>query len=535
MKSFLLFIAVTIPIYSSYGQGAYLVKDVFVGSQSSYNSYLHKATIEYNGVLFFTANDGTAGYELWRSDGTFSGTYMVKDIWPGIQSSQPNNFIEFNGLLYFQATSPTTGAELWKTDGSSVGTILVSDIEPGFNGSQPENFVILGNKLFFKGVTLTHGFEIMVYDLVANNTSLFTEYVLGSSSSNPAVLVSSGGMLFFSEEIPGYGHELLVSDGISSHIIEDINQGSNSSINIYYKDACFFNNKLLITANNGTSHFELFQTDGLTFELVKDISPAGSSIPSEFCLVDSVVYFSAWGQPEGIELWRTNGSSQGTYLVTDINSSASNQHSEPINLISFNHELLFTASNGINGKELWKSNGTSTGTVLVKDINTGSGDSNINELTVYGSKVYFEATDSINGSELWSSDGTELGTAIVADLYPGSQSGSAKRITHAGGKLFFFADDGTSGMELWAYNPPLNNPEYKVNRSHYYPNPTNGILHLELESEGLVIITDLLGNVIFIRRVQPNEDVLDISHLAEGLYIVYKDDECLGKVLKHRF
>lgn len=35
-----------------------------------------------NGVLFFKANDGVHGGELWKSNGTEAGTVMVKDIDP---------------------------------------------------------------------------------------------------------------------------------------------------------------------------------------------------------------------------------------------------------------------------------------------------------------------------------------------------------------------------------------------------------------------------------------------------------------------
>src|SRR5688572_28595111 len=38
---------------------------------------------EVAGVLYFGAEDGIHGQELWRSDGTPAGTRMVKDICPG--------------------------------------------------------------------------------------------------------------------------------------------------------------------------------------------------------------------------------------------------------------------------------------------------------------------------------------------------------------------------------------------------------------------------------------------------------------------
>ena len=88
-----------------------------------------------NGTLFFTADDGVNGCELWKSDGTAAGTVLVKDIRPGSCSSCPRNLTNVNGTLFFAADDGSDGRELWKSDGTAAGTVLVKDICPGSGGS----------------------------------------------------------------------------------------------------------------------------------------------------------------------------------------------------------------------------------------------------------------------------------------------------------------------------------------------------------------------------------------------------------------
>jgi ELWxxDGT repeat protein len=77
-----------------------MVKDIVPGTNGSDPLNL----IAFNGQLFFTANDGVNGVELWKSDGTPEGTVMVKDIYPGGISSNPKQLTVYNNALYFQAT-----------------------------------------------------------------------------------------------------------------------------------------------------------------------------------------------------------------------------------------------------------------------------------------------------------------------------------------------------------------------------------------------------------------------------------------------
>ena len=100
-----------------------LLKDINSGSSSSHTPTHSLSAIGQ--TLFFTADNGVNGPELWRSDGTENGTYMVKDInLANEQSSESQFFIAIESIIYFSANDGETGEELWKTDGTADGTVL---------------------------------------------------------------------------------------------------------------------------------------------------------------------------------------------------------------------------------------------------------------------------------------------------------------------------------------------------------------------------------------------------------------------------
>ncbi len=113
------------------------------------------------GRLFFVADDGVHGMEIWSSDGTPGGTALVKDIRPGIASPGPYGALlkdtfcedsactaEWGGVFYFSANDGVNGEALWKTDGTEVGTVLVQDFSTRRTYSSVGHLRIAGSRLF---------------------------------------------------------------------------------------------------------------------------------------------------------------------------------------------------------------------------------------------------------------------------------------------------------------------------------------------------------------------------------------------------
>ena len=310
-----------------------------------------------NGTLFFRADDGVNGLELWTSDGTQGGTEMVKDINPGEVGQSPiGSTSNINGRLFFSAFGGSaSGRELWSSDGTAAGTVMVKDISSGFLSSSPEQLTDVNGTLFFRAHDGTNvGIELWKSDGTAAGTVMVKDiHPQFSASVMPRELTNVNGTLFFS-------------------------------------------------ANDGIHGIELWRSDGTEAGtvMVKDINPgAGHTAFAELTNVNGIVFFRA--SPVGVnnaEIWKSDGTEAGTLMVRDINPVGS---SFPRSLLNVSGTLLFAANNGADGEELWMSDGTAAGTVMVADINPGPVSSKPDLLTNVNGTLFFRADDGAVGSELW--------------------------------------------------------------------------------------------------------------------------------------
>jgi ELWxxDGT repeat protein len=285
---------------------------------------------DVNGVLYFSASDGSTGVELWKSDGTTAGTVLVKDINPtsvNESGSFPADLTNVNGTLFFSANDGTNGVELWKSDGTAGGTVMIKDINPGAaSGVLQQFFVIpmatLNGKVFFRATEGTNGFEFWKSDGTAAGTVLVKDIAPGSASSLPGYTyadVLSGGNVFFiaRDGTEGNFASLWKTDGttVSTMRVKELPTGTDGSsptgIVVASGAAPFTaNGVVLFSANDGIGGAELWSSDGTDAgtTLVKEIRPGSDgSAPAKFTTAGNTMFFAADDGTSGQELWKTDG------------------------------------------------------------------------------------------------------------------------------------------------------------------------------------------------------------------------------------
>ncbi len=319
--------------------------------------------------MFFSAYDASNGNELWVTDGTPAGTTLLKDLKPGTGSSYPWGFMKIGSEIFFNCTDVGLERKLWKTDGTAAGTVKVNVPEPFFivNG----NISKLGNKMIFFATNTTDGFEPYVSDGTTSGT-----FMLGNFNSTA---VNSGNSL-----LP---------------YVDEANLRTNSKY-------CF------LILHNGTDS-SLYRTDGTIAGTIR-VAPAGMSIYTRI--------------------------SSGGY--TDVDE-------KDIWIVRYNN-----VGSG-NAENIYKSDGTTAGTYLVaQNISYGQ------KVKIYKNALWMQArnTGSINNVEPWRSGGNQATTNRAFEIAPGGPlagfffSSDPYGFFTTNNKLYFFAKSAAGNAGLYEYN-----------------------------------------------------------------------------------
>ncbi|WP_257455307.1 ELWxxDGT repeat protein [Archangium lipolyticum] len=292
----------------------------------------------------------------------------------------------------------------------------------------------------------------------------------GEPRSNPRELTAVGGKLFFAATTEGQ-RELWTTDGTpaGTRRVRDVFPGPESS-NPQHLAALdgvlLFNARTLGRASDGNIHVlgqELWRSDGSPEGtcLVKDINPGrppssesphgyeySDSSPTGLKNVGDVVYFRAKGgdsSSTNLEgLWRSDGTPEGTSFIRDLYIRVANQASSTF--VAMDGVIYFAANGNFGQSELWRSDGTPEGTWRIAGPPLWR---DVSQLKVVDGVLYFMAYQESTGTELWRSDGSLEGTRRVTDINPGPGHSVISCVTSMGGALYFSAYQEGTGSELW--------------------------------------------------------------------------------------
>jgi ELWxxDGT repeat protein len=381
-----------------------------------------------SGRLFFAANDGLHGNELWASNGSGIGTYLVKDINPGSGGSAslwgyPGGAALNNDLIFSAAGG------VWKSDGSQAGTNLLwkweADGVPQFWGADSLVYIYYSEKLW-----VTDGRP-------GNPTLLATFY-----GFSPKQIVNGNRLFLY-----------LYEEGIES--LWTSMGTPSSTVKLYsgpVTGLCIFNNLTYFSTED-----QIWQSDGTNDGTIASITIPDGKI-EDLAAAGSSLYFTV-SDDEGWSIWRSDGNQTGTEFIKRINNSTDDEYIFDLHV--FANKVFFSANDGIHGSEPWISDGTPNGTMLVSDIAAAERSSHPDWITPTENLVFFSANDNIHGVELWASDGTAQGTFMIEDIVPPGEGGlhycsgdgsCPGYLTVVGKKLFFAAEEGDGDVELWALN-----------------------------------------------------------------------------------
>jgi ELWxxDGT repeat protein len=420
------------------------------------NGNLQRRWVPSLGLLFFLAKDGIHGSELWRTDGTAAGTFMVTELRSGDLGSEPQEMTDFNGRLYFVANDGVRGPMLWKSDGTAVGTVPVRDPIPNSADHEgPSKLRAVGRSLYFVAPVPGQGVELWKSNGTTRGTAPLADLSPGPASTQFYDLTFQGDRLYFVADT-GAGQELWTSNGTVA--------GTRALTQFAKPDAFFFQQpesylplvtvggRFAFVANDGAHGSELWWTDGTPqgTAMVKDVCPGACSGAQNPHAFGNRAVFLGTTPARGTEPWITDGAAGGTRILRDLCPGACS--SFPYDFVwDLGGRMVFAANKPEGqGAQLWSSNGTTAGTVPIGTFLSLTPEGGGIGITRLGNRVVFAAAEPGHGGEPWTSDGTIQGTTLLADINRLDLGGSQPALLNAvGSYVLFFATDGTHGFELW--------------------------------------------------------------------------------------
>lgn len=515
-----------------------LIKDIVPGSTGSNPQWMTVV----GDKIFFTATTSEFGQELWITDGTESGTVLVKDIYEGTIGSELFGLTSFEGKCMFFARdfdseldpiidSQSPEEWLWVSDGTADGTLRVADVptRKGIDGMS--GFLVpSGDKVFFIGYDRNFNETLWITDGTSDGTKPLKDvYPVASTSggnfqteaasidwlTNVKNDVNDVRVIFRANTLNDsgskIGSEIWFSDGTpdgTRWVGVDYNPGETDGVpnNTEFAFPTPYKGKVYFRAKDGVHGCE----PGVT-----DFTPAGTHYVSDINFWNNDPAMDSWG-PEYPVVWND-------YLICQANGSyyypADSYHDSGYCLWRYNlaeEGVTPTAENGLIGFQ-YQANWTENGKEIFPENNSDES----RYFTPCGGRLYFRAQDVADNHELWMMESVDDTPKKVSDMEGDSRPHS---LTTIGNSLYFVT---TTTKVLYKYSPEPNGTGLEnstMNGSDkFFVLKSGNTIEVNAGSElASIEIYDLTGKCLILQR--GSKTTTDVSGLNAGVYIVRVKD-----------
>ncbi|MGE6758298.1 hypothetical protein ACQKGO_09825 [Corallococcus interemptor] len=353
--------------------------------------------------VFFQLNTVATGTELWVSDGTSAGTHLVRDLTPGPAGSALSQLTEVDGrLVFFRQTQPTatepSRTELWRSDGTPTGTVRVRDF--GGNAGLSFNALKAGGRLLFflarsTGTTLwrtdgTAGGTVSVRRLDAGLTFILD---VGYSGATGLFLLLDGtNYEVWRTNGTEAGTARLDSFGRYTRLLGAL----GTSVYLWSADPVTQRLRIDRLLLSGGGKALVTTLPNPYADLPFAVPYVQRSTVSANELYFSMAITSNGPAPLDASLWVTNGTAAGTrFLFRQL--SLGDEYASPL-FATGTGRVLFSGSPEGGAPQPWFTRGS----VATTGQLAGPGVSSPDGFTRSGTRVYFHATDDTGRPQLWS-------------------------------------------------------------------------------------------------------------------------------------
>lgn len=442
---------------SLFAQTISLVKDINPAGHS-----FPYSLVKLDNLVYFIANDGVHGEELWKTNGKERKTELAFDFNPGSAGCNPQFIYEYKNALYFAANNGSSGMQLWKSDGTLQGTVQLTNAANSTTNPSGD-FSITGYKgnVYFSFNDGVHGNELWITDGTMQGTHIVKDFTQGIAETSPVNFFVFKDKLFFIGEAPIDTRALYITDGTEQGTMEFFNCNEEGCrYPTVLDDQLFFvsDDSIFSHPNN-----ELYISDG-TIEgthLFLEINPNFIGVTGEMVAAGNKLFFSGDNGEKGSELWVSDGTIAGTKMVKDLRKGA--KGSSPDNITPYGGKVVFGAylKNALG--VFFISDGTEQGTILLDTLIPSLATTEISYAIMDG-KLYFSGyKSSATGYELCVTDGTPDGTGLFADINNGIFSSSPSSFLHYHNGFLFSANDDVLKTELFKLEPAVQDVFFSKN------------------------------------------------------------------------